>query len=63
MQSQIVQTGQWLFWTCAARVTEYAALNRKIIYRVIAYGPLVGIAAAAFVLGRAVGMMLESSIF
>lgn len=59
----IIEKGRWIFWTCAARLTEFAAHNRKLIYRVIAYGPMAAIAAVAFVLGRAVGMLLETSLF
>lgn len=63
LYAMAVENGRWIFWACAARLTEFAARNRKLFYRVIAYGPIAAIAAVAFVLGRVVGMMVEASLF
>lgn len=63
LYTKTVENGRWIFWACAARLTEFAARNRKLFYRVIAYGPLAAIAAVAFVLGRVVGMLVEASLF
>lgn len=51
------------FWRSVAYGTELAVRNRKLVYSAARYAPVVGAAAAAFILGRLVGAALGVALF
>lgn len=51
------------FWRSVAYGTEVAVRNRRLVYGAARYAPVVGAAAAAFILGRVVGAALGVALF
>ncbi len=54
---------QVTFWRTAARATGFAVRHRKGLYKALTYAPLAIVALAAFIVGRGVGMLLETGVF